>query len=122
MHAINFSGAFPPAQATTASHPRLAGVHSKEGTSLLPAEMQKLKKAASEFEAMLLQHWWSAMKDSGISSGGDEFDAGHDTLDQMGMQAMSTAVAQGGGLGLAALMVKGLLSNMGTHAADAGAK
>lgn len=76
-------------------------------------DMQKLKKAASEFEAMLLSSWWSAMKESGLSSGDDSFDAGHDTLDQLGMQAMSSAVASGGGIGLGAMLVHGLLSNTG---------
>jgi len=119
MNAINFSAAMPqvpqPGQHASAAAP-------SQDNGLNSAEMQKLKKAAGEFEAMLLQHWWSAMKDSGISSGDDEFDAGHDTLDQMGMQAMSTAVAQGGGFGLAGMMVKGLLSNTGTQAAGGGSK
>lgn len=85
-------------------------------------DMQKLKKAASEFEAMLLSSWWSAMKESGLSSGDDSFDAGHDTLDQLGMQAMSSAVAAGGGIGLGAMLVRGLLSNTGLSQSSAGSK
>ena len=71
---------------------------------------QKLRKAAMEFESMLLSKWWSAMRDSGLS-GSDETDPGHDTLDQLGMQALSTAIAGSGGIGLGAIMVRDLLSN-----------
>ena len=76
-----------------------------------PGSEAKLRRAASEFEAMLLSKWWSAMKEGGLSGGEDDSDPGHDTLDQLGMQAMSTAVAQGGGIGIGALLVRSLLSN-----------
>ena len=73
-------------------------------------EQRKLKKAASDFEAMLLDKWWSSMKQSGLGSD-DGSDPGHDTLDEMGMQAMSSAVAARGGLGIASMLVHSLLSN-----------
>jgi Rod binding domain-containing protein len=76
-----------------------------------PPEVKKLKKAASEFEAMLLTKWWSSMKQSGLGGDDDSMDPGHDTLDQLGMQAMSTAVASRGGLGIGAMLVHSLLSN-----------
>jgi Rod binding domain-containing protein len=71
----------------------------------------RLKKAASEFEALLLAKWWSSMKDSGIPGGHEQSDPGHDTLDEMGIQAMSTAVASQGGLGIGRMLVHSLLSN-----------
>lgn len=74
-------------------------------------EVAKIKKAGTEFEAMLLAKWWSSMKESGLG-GDDETDPGHDTLDEMGIQAMSTAVASGGGLGIGAMLVRSLLSNV----------
>lgn len=74
-------------------------------------EVAKIKKAATEFEAMLLAKWWSSMKESGLG-GDDETDPGHGTLDEMGIQAMSTAVASGGGLGIGAMLVRSLLSNV----------
>jgi Rod binding domain-containing protein len=73
------------------------------------ADVKKIKKAASDFESMLLAKWWSSMKQSGLSDD-DSSDPGHETLDEMGIQAMSTAVANGGGLGIAAMLVKSLLS------------
>jgi len=71
---------------------------------------RKLRRAATEFEAMLLSKWWSAMRESGLG-GSDDSDPGHDTLDQLGMQALSSAVAGAGGIGLGAIMVRDLLSN-----------
>jgi Rod binding domain-containing protein len=60
-----------------------------------PSAELKLRKAAGEFESMLLSKWWSSMRESGLG-GLDETDPGHDTLDQLGMQALSTAVAGAG--------------------------
>ncbi len=76
-----------------------------------PPRVQKLKRAATEFEAMLLAKWWSSMKESGLGEQDDSTDAGHDTLDAMGIQAMSSAVASRGGLGIGAMLVRSLLSN-----------
>lgn len=76
-----------------------------------PPRVQKLKRAATEFEAMLLAKWWSSMKESALGEQDDSTDAGHDTLDAMGVQAMSSAVASRGGLGIGAMLVRSLLSN-----------
>ena len=76
-----------------------------------PPRVQKLKRAATEFEAMLLAKWWSSMKESGLGEQDDSTDPGHDTLDAMGIQAMSSAVASRGGLGIGAMLVRSLLSN-----------
>jgi len=76
-----------------------------------PPRVIKLKKAASEFEGMLLAKWWSSMKDSGLGEQDDSTDPGHDTLDDMGIQAMSGAVASRGGFGIGAMLVRSLLSN-----------
>lgn len=75
----------------------------------------KLKKAASEFEALLLAKWWSSMKESGIGGDADRVDPGDDTLDEMGIQAMSAAVASRGGLGIGRMLVRSLLSNTGAE-------
>jgi Rod binding domain-containing protein len=94
-----------------ASTPKLGPPVGHPTTPASTLELQKLRKAAGEFEAMLLAHWWSAMKQSGLSGSDDESDPGHDTLDQLGIQTMSIAVAMGGGLGIGAMLVRGLLSN-----------
>jgi Rod binding domain-containing protein len=77
-----------------------------------PAAVAKLRKAAAEFEAQLLSSWWTTMKQSGMSGEDEDSDPGKDTLDQLGMQAMSSAVANGrGGLGIGDMLVRSLLSN-----------
>jgi Rod binding domain-containing protein len=77
---------------------------------LTPARLFKLHKAATEFESMLLANWWKSMKESGFAAD-DSTDPGHDTLDQLGIQALSSAVASAGGLGIASMLVRGVLSN-----------
>jgi len=78
--------------------------------SMSPQEL-KLRKAAAEFEGILLSKWWSAMKESTLG-GGDESDPAHDTIDQLGIQSMSQAVASAGGFGIGAMLVNSLLSHV----------
>jgi hypothetical protein len=85
-------------------------------------EVRKIRKAAAEFESMLLSNWWRSMKESGFSDDGDDTDPGKDTLDQLGMQAMSAAVANGGGLGIGAMLVRSLLSNVSKSGPSAASK
>lgn len=98
------------AVSATQSHAN-ANQYVGSGSTADSPEVKKLKKAASEFEAMLLAKWWSSMKQSGLGGDDDSSDPGHDTLDALGMQAMSTAVASRGGLGIGAMLVHSLLSN-----------
>lgn len=73
-----------------------------------PAE-KKLRAAAGEFEGMLLSSLWKSMKSTFASPDEDDTnDPAHDTLDDMGMQAMSNAVGKAGGLGLGKLILKHL--------------
>ena len=85
---------------------------SQKPASRAPAgatEITKLRKAASEFEATLISSWWTAMKNSGLSDD-DDSDPGKDTLDQLGMRALSTAMTSGKGLGIGDMSVRSLLS------------
>jgi len=97
---------------SNSSLPRASSASIAPTTSLedSPAA-RKLRKAAGEFEAMLLAKWWTSMKQSGLSGGEEDTDPGKDTLDQMGVQAMCAGVAKAGGLGIAAILVRSLLSN-----------
>jgi Rod binding domain-containing protein len=86
-----------------------------------PVAVQKLRKAAAEFEAQLLTSWWTTMKQSAMSGSDEDSDPGKDTLDQLGMQAMSSAVANGrGGLGIGDMLVRSLLSNHPEIAGESG--
>jgi Rod binding domain-containing protein len=69
---------------------------------------RKLRSAAAEFEGMLLSSLWKSMKSTFASPDDDSADPAHDTLDDLGIQTMSNAVAKAGGLGLGKLILKHL--------------
>jgi Rod binding domain-containing protein len=69
---------------------------------------RKLQKAAAEFESILLANLWKSMKGSFAASDDESADPAHDTLEDMGIQAMSSAVGKNGGLGLGKLILKHL--------------
>ena len=63
---------------------------------------QKLKKATEEFESILMTSWWEQMEKTFGGSEGHE--PGHDTIQDMGLRAMTTAMAQAGGFGIARML------------------
>jgi Rod binding domain-containing protein len=75
--------------------------------SVSPAD-RKLRAAAADFESLLLSNLWKSMKSTFASTDDDSDDAAHDTLEDMGIQAMSAAVGKAGGLGLGKLILKHL--------------
>ncbi len=68
----------------------------------------KLRKAAQDFEAILIQTLWRSMKESFASSSEQEQDPARKTLEDLSMQAMSTALAASGGLGIARMLIHSL--------------
>jgi Rod binding domain-containing protein len=69
----------------------------------------KLRKAAAEFESLLISNLLKSMKSTFADSEDDESaDPAHDTLEDWGTRAMSTAVANAGGLGIGAMILKHL--------------
>lgn len=68
------------------------------------ADEAKLKKAAGDFESILLASMWKGMKQSFGSSETDT-DPAHGTLDDWGIEIMSGAVGRAGGLGIAKLLL-----------------
>lgn len=85
-----------------------------------PAD-KKLRAAAGEFEGMLLSSLWKSMKSTFASSDEDDAnDPAHDTLEDMGTQAMSNAVGKAGGLGLGKLILKHLEPVLAKQEAAAG--
>jgi Rod binding domain-containing protein len=98
------------------STPALTPFHSQNGKSpatatnpsLLnsPAD-RKLRKAAGEFESLLLSNLWKSMK-STFADDANSTDPAHDTLENWGIDAMSSAVGKAGGLGLGKLILKHL--------------
>ncbi len=77
-----------------------------------PAD-RKLRKAAGEFESLLLSNLWKSMKSSFVASDEDSTDPAHDTLENWGIDAIAGAVGKAGGLGLGKLILKHLEPMLG---------
>ncbi len=73
----------------------------------------KLRKAAQDFESILIHTWWRSMKESFASSSEVEQDPAHGTLEDLSMQAMSTALAASGGLGIARMLIHAMEPALG---------
>ncbi|HEY0163253.1 MAG TPA: hypothetical protein VGB69_11285 [Edaphobacter sp.] len=76
-------------------------------TSKASPDQSKLADAAQQFEGMLLQEMLKPMrsgddKESAWASGDDSSsDPSSDTINGFGVEAVATAIAKGGGLGMA---------------------
>ena len=69
---------------------------------------QKLKRAAAEFESILMSTFWKSMKESFGAPEDESSDPAHGTLEDFGMQAMCEALGKAGGLGIGSLILKQL--------------
>jgi len=67
----------------------------------------KLKKAAREFESILLQSWLEKMNQSFVGASESQ-DAAHDTVSSLGTQALASALALRGGIGIASMLLRQL--------------
>jgi Rod binding domain-containing protein len=65
----------------------------------------KLRKAAREFESILISSLWKSMK---TTVAGEDDSGANETLNDVGIQAASSAIARAGGLGIAKLIVRAL--------------
>ena len=68
----------------------------------------RLRKAAGEFESMLLNSLWKSMKRTFTDENDKDFDPTLESFDDWGMQAMSNAVGNAGGLGIKNLILQHL--------------
>lgn len=89
-------------------------------------EHRKLTDAAQQFEGMLLQEMLKPMKEHsfGQQDSDDDKDAdsgGTDTLSSFGTEAMATAIAKSGGLGIAKRVVAQVEGEEAAHGQPAGA-
>jgi Rod binding domain-containing protein len=78
-------------------------------------DQKKLKKAASDFESIMLASLWKSMKQSFGTPDSTESDPAHGTLDDWGIEIMSGAVGRAGGLGLGKLILKHLEPSLGSQ-------
>jgi Rod binding domain-containing protein len=95
MDSISSIRSVPPELATAMGVPR--GVH-----------------AAHEFEASLIASLLESMEKTFASVPGDPALAGSDDYNYLGTKALSSAIAAGGGFGIAALIAKSLAAHEST--------
>ena len=69
---------------------------------------RKLRKAAQEFESILMAELWKGFGGNITSFLGDALPAASDTMNSLAVQAMSMGIAQRGGLGIAQMVVQKL--------------
>ncbi|HUI82845.1 MAG TPA: hypothetical protein VL240_01410 [Candidatus Binatia bacterium] len=77
------------------------------GDDVALATSQKLARAAREFESILLQSWLEKMNQSFVGESGSQ-DPAHDTVSSLGSQAIATALAERGGIGIANMILRQL--------------
>ncbi len=76
------------------------------------AKQAKLAQAAQQFEGMLLQEMLKPMRSGQDSWGGDGSDSSDgsnssmDTISSFGSEAVATAIAKGGGFGIAKQVIR----------------
>jgi Rod binding domain-containing protein len=68
-------------------------------------EVSKLRKAAGEFESILLESLWKSMKET-FSDPDEDADPTLKGFDDWGIQAMASAVGNSGGLGIKNMILK----------------
>jgi Rod binding domain-containing protein len=80
----------------------------------------KLRKAAGEFESILLNSLWKSMKETFTDESDPDFDPTLESFNDLGMQAMSSAVGKAGGLGIKNMIIQHLepTSSGGSHTAN----
>lgn len=86
----------------------LSGVAPALTTPSAAARKARLDKAAQQFEGILIDTLWSGFQNDPLAAQDEPSDPGAQSLKGLGLQAMSSALAARGGLGLAALMERQL--------------
>jgi len=84
------------------------GAQSPAPTGSSSHEGAKLRKAAGEFEAILLESLWKSMKETFSNQDDENFDATIQSFDDLGIRSMASAVGKSGGLGIKNMILKHL--------------
>jgi len=74
---------------------------------------QKLKKAAGDFESILLASMWKLMKESFTDPKDGDSDPASGTINDWSIEAMSGAVGKAGGLGIGNMIIAHLERDAG---------
>src|SRR5581483_8767391 len=77
------------------------------------ATPEKIRKLATDFEALLIAQMLKSARESGggVTGDGDEQDETNSTVVELGEQQMAQALAAGGGLGIAKMVIAGLTNH-----------
>jgi len=84
-------------------------------------EHRKLTEAAQQFEGMLLQEMLKPMREHGFAQDGNDDKDGSgfaDTMSSYGTEAVATAIAKGGGLGIAKRVIEQVEGEKSSHDAN----
>ena len=98
----------PLSRGTPEASPATSARSKPVDTAEQQKEQQKLKKAAGDFESILLSSMWKSMKKSFADSTDGETDPASGTIDDLGIEAMSSSVGKAGGLGIGKLIIEHL--------------
>jgi flagellar protein FlgJ len=90
--------------------PLLAGT-AAGGPAVQTDDPVKIRKAAQQFEALLLEQLLQSAKSAGGGWLDSDGDSSEDCATGLGEQQLALAIAQNGGLGLANMIAKGLASS-----------
>ena len=71
-------------------------------------EKSHLRKAAEEFEGILLASMWKSMQESSFKSKEQGFLGGGETLQDWGIHVMASSLAASGGMGIARMLIQEL--------------
>jgi Rod binding domain-containing protein len=92
-------------ESMAASRGTTSATQSGNTAKLSAPELAKLRKAAGEFESMLLESLWKSMKET-FADPEEEADPTLKNFDDWGIHAMAGAVGESGGLGIKNLILK----------------
>lgn len=89
----------------------LTGLTGTLGTSLQPStnSPEQISKAARDFEAILLRSLLEPLQKSFSSVTGEPSQVGQDDYQYLGTEALASALASSGGLGIADMITKQLI-------------
>jgi len=98
--------------AATAQHGHLSATARNASAPPAKPDVAKLQKAAQDFEAIMINSLWGSMMAGSLDSDDDLSDPSDSSLEQLGMQMVSGAIAKAGGLGIGRMIVRALESKV----------
>jgi Rod binding domain-containing protein len=106
MSSIQSDAGFSASFAT----PELAGGARAPGSKDTP---EKIQKAATDFEALLIAQLLKSARESGggMTGDADEQDETNSTMIELGEQQLAQALAANGGLGIGKMVIAGLTNH-----------